>query len=147
MPRHRTMVLALFVLLCGGAALLAYWRLDHRRGDAAANQRELAIVHAALVDIARSTGAGRVTGRVEESELMRRISDIAAIAGVPDKLTSLDPGFASRLGNSDYNELPVYLRFQPINLQQLTLFAHQLAAHDIGSRAKQIELTPVEAGS
>ena len=146
MLRHRTQLLALLVLLAAGASLLAYWRLDNRRAEALAGERDLRTVHHDLADIALSTGGNRrLTAKADPSDLVRRVADVAAIAGV--QLTTREPGIPQRLGTSEYNELPVFLGFESITLRQLTVFLNQLALSDPGSRAKMIELRPREPGA
>jgi hypothetical protein len=51
------------------------------------------------------------------------------------------------LANTDYTELPVYLRFEPLTLRQLTTFLHTLTRIDPTSRPRSIELSVPEQAS
>ena len=146
MVRHRTKLLLLLVLLAAGAAFYAYTRLDRMRATALEQETNLEAVHHNLTDIAHPAGGANVAvGRLDSAELSRRLNSAAVIAGVRDNLVDIDPGAPARLGSSEYDELPVLLRFEKISLRQLTIFFEQLAANDPGSRAKMIELSPPEA--
>lgn len=147
MLQYRTQLLILFVLLSACAAFWAYTRLDSLHHKALAAEGDLVSVHRNLADMANPSGRGPgvVVGRLDSAELSRRLNSAAIIAGVKDNLVDIDPSAPARLGNSEYNELPVLLRFEKISLQQLTIFFEQLAANDPGSRAKTIELAPPEA--
>ena len=147
MRNHRTQVLGFIVFLSLCSALVAYGRLEKSRANALADERDLRSVHHDLADIVQATGGLQIAGgRLDNpSELTRRLGSAAVIAGVRDQLVDIDPGSPAKVGNSEYSELPVILRFEKITLQQLTVFFHQLSVNDPGSRAKTIELTPPEA--
>jgi hypothetical protein len=135
--------------LSGGVAAFSYFRMDAQRDSALAAERDHQIVHRDLVDLttAGGTGAQRIIpGRFDPQEVSRRLNTAAAVAGIPDKLKDVDPKNPPvRLGNTDYIEQPVILRFEGITLQQLTRYLHELASSDPGSRAKSVELSPPEA--
>jgi hypothetical protein len=144
--RHRTQFLALLVVFCAAMGFFALLHLDTRRGEALAAQRDFNAVHKDLAELTQANSAGnRVTvGRLDESELSRRLTNAAAVAGVADKLTGIEPNQPKPIGNSDYKELEVYIFFKDITVQQLTVFLHTLAQNDPGSRAKTIDLEPPE---
>ena len=146
MRNSRTPILAVIAVLSAIAALAAYGRLEKLRGNAFAGERDLGIVHRDLMAITQANGGTQIAlVSVDSNELTRRLNSAAVIAGVRDQLVDIDPGAPARVENSEYNELPVILRFEKITLQQLTVFFHQLAVNDPGSRAKTIELAPPEA--
>jgi hypothetical protein len=147
-PR-RTQLLALIVLLAAGGAAFGWYRMDQQRDAALAAQRDLQHVLRDLEDISgKAAGGQHVTvGRLDSQELSRRVNTAAVAAGILDKLKDVDRlGEPMRLGNTDYSELTVILRFEGTTLQQLTTFLHQLAATDPGSRAKSVELSVPEVG-
>lgn len=136
----------LITLLSAGAAFWSFAHADHAKVAALADERDADVVHRCLSEISQGNGgAGIVVGRLDSAELSRRLNNAAIIAGVKDNLVDIDPGIAARVGNSEYNELPVILRFEKISIRQLTVFFQQLALNDPGSRATMIELAPPEA--
>jgi hypothetical protein len=144
---RRTQLLALAVLLSAGNAVFSYLRMDGQRDGALAAERDYQIVHRDLADLMAAGGGGQrvVPGRFDPQEVSRRLNTAAAVAGIPDKLKDVDPKNPPvRLGNTDYSEQPVILRFEGITLQQLTRYLHELATSDPGSRAKSVELSPPE---
>jgi hypothetical protein len=148
MLKQRTQLLMLFVLLSAAAAIFAYVRMDRQRDLALAAERDLQAVHRDLTDIVRARGGERImVGRLDNSDLNRRLTTAAAQAGIADKLDMIEPGAELHIGSSDYAELPVMLHLKDVTLQQLTMFLHNLAATDPGSRAKSIELQPPDAAT
>jgi len=149
MRMSRTQLLIGLVLLSGIAAAFAYMRMERRRDAALAAERDLQIVHRDLAEMQTAGGGPHVVlGKFDPQELSRRLNTAAAVAGIPDKLKDVDPNNAPvRLGNSDYSERPVILRFEGVTLEQLTRFLHELAANDPGSRAKSVELSPPEGST
>jgi hypothetical protein len=145
---QRTQLLALAVLLIGGVAAFSYVRMDGQRDAALAAERDHQIVQHDLADltaVGASGGQRIIPGRFDPQEVSRRLNTAAAVAGIPDKLKDVDPKNPPvRLGNTDYSEQPVILRFEGVTLQQLTRYLHELAASDPGSRAKSVELSPPE---
>ena len=146
MQKQRTQLLMLFVVLSAIAAGFAYVRMDRQRDAALAAERDLQAVHRDLADIVRARGGERImVGRLDNSDLNRRLTTAAAQAGIADKLDMIEPAPESHIGSSDYAELPVMLHLKDVTLQQLTMFLQNLAATDPGSRAKSIELQPPES--
>ena len=145
---QRTQLLALAVLLSGGVTAFSYVRMGTQRDAALAAERDHQIVHRDLADLTSVGGSGGqriIPGRFDPQEVSRRLNTAAAVAGIPDKLKDVDPKNPPvRLGNTDYSEQPVILRFEGITLQQLTRYLHELATSDPGSRAKSVELSPPE---
>jgi hypothetical protein len=144
MHHHRTQLLTLIALLAGVGAFLAYAHLDRQRNDALAARRDAQTVEQDLSHIAQATKSIRpVAAKTDASDLVRRIADVAAIAGV--QLTDRgEPGIPQRIGQTQYSELPIFLGFESITMRQLTTFLNQLAQSDPGSRAQMIELRPRE---
>src|SRR3982074_2282975 len=147
MSRPHTPLLTLLALLAGVCSFLAYAHLDQKRADAQAAHLDAQIVERDLSRIARSTNTIRpIPAKTDASDLVRRIADVAAIAGV--QLTDRgEPGVPQHIGHTQYSELPIFLGFESITMRQLTTFLNQLAKSDPGSRAQMIELRPREGGS
>ena len=146
--KQRTQLLAFLVVLAAAATIFAYVRMDRQRGNALAAERDFQAVHHDLTEIVRARGGERImVGRLDNSDLNRRLTTAAAQAGIADKLDMLEPATEMRIGSSDYAELPVMLHLKDVTLQQLTMFLHNLAATDPGSRAKSIELQPPDGTS
>ncbi len=143
MRDRRTLLLALIAVLAGAAAIAGYVRLDHTRSDALASERDLSAVRRDLAEVMAASGsAGVAMGKMNDSEVDRRLRQAAAVAGLSEKLRSTTAGNAARIGTTDYSELPVFLRFESVTLQQLMVFLRELAVDDPGSRTKSIELSP-----
>lgn len=148
MTSQKTLILALLTLLTAGGAALSYARMDRAKDDALASERDLNAVRRDLADIAAAAGNGAATtaSKLDTSEADRRVRQAAAVAGLSEKLQArltdtLDP---RRLGNSEYSEKPVILRFEGVTLQQVLTFLHTLSTNDPGCRSVGIELSPSE---
>lgn len=148
MPARRTQLLALLLIASLATAGLAYGRFDKLRGDAHASARDLQSCRRELADLlgARAAGGAAVPVSPDMSALNRRLRDAAGVATVPDKLVSIEPGSATHLGETDYSELLVFLRFEPVTIRQLATFLQELSASDPSARPKSIELGDPKPG-
>jgi hypothetical protein len=79
----------------------------------------------------------------DKTELNQRLRQAATAAGLADA-PGTDTGTAKPIGNTDYSEMAIFLRFEPLTIRQLTIFLHTLAETDPSLRATQIELSPPE---
>jgi hypothetical protein len=75
-----------------------------------------------------------------------RLHAAAAAAEIPDP-ASIEPGTPTRVPDSDYEDLPVFVRLDALTLKQLVTFLHDLARNDASCRAKMIELSAPEGSS
>ncbi|MDB5324242.1 MAG: hypothetical protein JWN40_5873 [Phycisphaerales bacterium] len=143
MARRRTFLLALLVVtafLFGGFCHLRMLRLKEEAQIARDN---LIGAQAALAEIRRwKASPGRAAAvAMEAPQLSATLRQAALAAGLPDAPGS-EPGSATRLAGTDYSELPVFLRFEPLTMKQLTSFLVSLSRIDASARATVIELTP-----
>jgi hypothetical protein len=142
MQSRRTYLLVVLVLLAGVCAVLSASRMARLRDSAAARAGDLAFCEQRLADLsawtARSGGAAAQS--LDGEELGRRIREAAGSAGVGDKLSVEPAGAAARVGDSDYTELSVILRGEPLTLREVTSFLHALAAEDPAWRPRSIDL-------
>ena len=144
-PRRQTLWLGLLLACVAAWVPLTYVRLSKYRDDAEVAARDLAEVKLALLDVhAFRASPGRAAPvLMETAQLTQKLREAAAAAGLPDAPGS-EAGDPRRLANSDYTELPVYLRFEPLTLRQLTNFLHSLGRIDPTSRPRSIELAVPE---
>ena len=142
MHRRRTHLLLLLVALAGACALLSAVRTGRLRDAAAARAADLEFCRKHLAELAtwRGSTSGPAPAALDGEELGRRLREAAGSAGVGDKLSVEPAGAAARVGDSDYAELSVVLRGEPLTLREVTSFLHALASDDPASRAKVIEL-------
>jgi hypothetical protein len=147
MARRTSLLLSLLIVAAGLAAAVAYARMDKFRDDAERARANLAGARASMAQIrAWRSSPGRATAAtMDASQLSARLREAATAAGLADAPGS-EPDKPRRLGDSDYEEMPVYLRFEPLTLKQLTTFLVTLARIDPSSRAKSIELSPPTQG-
>jgi hypothetical protein len=149
MARRTSLLLSLLILAAGLAAVAAYLRMDKLRDDAETARANLAAARASMAQIRQwKSSPGRATAAtMDASQLSARLRDAATAAGLPDAPGSEPDNNLRRIGDSDYSEMSVYLRFEPLTLKQLTTFLVTLARIDPSSRAKSIELSPPQTGS
>jgi hypothetical protein len=145
-PRRQTTWLTLLLACVAAWVPLTYLRLAKCRDDAEVAARNLGEVKLALTEIQvwRASPGRAAPASMESPQLTQQLRDAAAAAGLPDAPGS-EAGDSRRLANSDYTELPVYLRFEPLTLRQLTVFLHTLTQIDPASRSRSIELSAPEA--
>src|SRR4051812_1762435 len=115
MARRQTFLLALLVItafLFGGFCHLRMMRLKQEAQIARDN---LAGAQAALAEIHRwKASPGRAAGEAMGTpQLTATLRQAALTAGLPDAPGS-EPGSPTRLAGTDYSELPVFLRFEPL---------------------------------
>jgi len=137
-----TRLLILLLLLSAIAAVVAYAKLDNSRDAAIASQRDLSICRADLADLSRwhsTPGSAATTG--DDRAFNKDIRIAAIAAGIPNELASVEVGQPVRFEESDYLEMPLFLRLNAVTLRQLTTFIHQLSQNDSRLRAKIIELS------
>jgi hypothetical protein len=151
MKASRTRVLILLVLAGAIAAIAGYARMAGAREAAALAGEDLEACRRYIGGIAGVTqgAAGRraLVGGPDSVALNARLREAAAAAGVADRLLSVEPGVATRLRDTDYKELQVFLRLEPVTLRQLTTFLHALSVKDADSRTKTIELSVPQRGA
>jgi hypothetical protein len=143
MARRRTYLLALLLVtafLFGG---FCHRRMLRLKEEAQIARDNLAGAQAALAEIRRwKASPGRAAAvAMETPQLTATLRQAALAAGLPDAPGS-EPGSPARLSGTDYSELPVFLRFEPLTMKQLTAFLVTLARIDPSARATVIELTP-----
>jgi hypothetical protein len=143
MPRRKTILLALLLLASMLAVGLAWLRLSKFREDAATARENLVIGRTLIADIRRwKSSPGRAAPvSADAPELTRHLRAAATAAGLTD-VPGTETEAPKRVGNTDYSELTLDLRFEPLTLRQLTTFLHTLAQIDPSSRATAIELRP-----
>jgi hypothetical protein len=141
MPKQRTPFLAILLLLAVAAALYAYFHFDAARDAAAHSAADLSTCRVLLADLSQQR-AGDATPAEDEPELNRALRSAATVAGVGDRLVSIEPGQPTSLRDSDFSETPVYLRLRAATLRQLVTFLLNLSGSTSGMRPKSIELSP-----
>ncbi|HEX4793464.1 MAG TPA: hypothetical protein VH370_06715 [Humisphaera sp.] len=145
-----TRVLILLLLLSAAAAIVAYVNLTNSRDAAIASQRDLNICRADLADLSRwqATPGAAATSSGDDRAFNKDIRIAAIAAGIPNELASVEVGQPVRFEESDYLEMPLFLRLNAVTLRQLTTFIHDLSDNDPRLRAKMIELSvPTDIGS
>jgi hypothetical protein len=143
MARRRTFLLALLLVsafLFGG---FCHRRMLRLKEEAQIARDNLVSAQAALTEIRHwKASPGRAAAvAMETPQLTATLRQAALAAGIPDAPGS-EPGSPARLAGTDYSELPVFLRFEPLTMKQLTAFLVTLARIDPSARATVIELTP-----
>ena len=144
--KRRTALLGVLLLAGALAGVLAYGRMERMKEDATAAERDLVAATSSMREIARwrsSPSRAAAPGAMEIPQLNARLRQAATAAGLPDAPGS-EPGSPTRLEGGDYSELPVFLRFEPLTLKQLTSFLVALSRIDPSARARAIELSPPE---
>ena len=146
MTGHRTTILLLLTVLAAAGMLLAMMRLNTARASALNAEHDEAVVHRGLSEIAKTNAGGPqlAFGQLNTAELQRRLTSAAVDAGAVGHLVDIESGPPARLGNSDFDEMQINLRFDKISLRELATFFDRLAAADPGSRVKSIELASPE---
>jgi hypothetical protein len=143
MSSHRaTYILAAILMLAAIAAAAGFVQMSRQRSLAQAQQRDLADSLRLLGDLSDSSKSpGRIPAtRLDGADLNRRIREAATTAAISERLASIEPNRPVRLGESDYNELMVFLRFDNVKLREVASFMHRLSAIDPACRIKTIEL-------
>lgn len=146
--RRRTMLLVFLLVPAALCALLAHFRMEKYREDAADARQNLADARRDMEEIRRwRSSPGRAAAVAPETpQLNARLREAATAAGLP-KPPGSDPNPPQRVGGSDYSEMPVYLQLEPLTMRQLTTFLVTLAKLEPSMRVKQIELSsPEERG-
>jgi hypothetical protein len=142
MTARQTKLLVLLLLIAGVCAWISWSRMDRLHDAAQTAQQDLDVCRGYLHDLSATGTATTLTGAVDASELNRRLREAAASAQISEKLVSVEPSQAQRLANSDYSELPVFLRLESVDLRQLVAFLQQLGGSDAGCRTKLLNLDP-----
>jgi hypothetical protein len=143
MARRQTFLLTLLLVtafLFGG---FCHRRMMRLREDAQIARENFERARAAMAEIHRwKASPGRAAAvAMETPQLSARLREAALAAGLGDAPGS-EPGSPAQLAGTDYSELPVFLRFEPLTLKQLTAFLVSLSRIDPSARATVIELTP-----
>ena len=147
MARRQTFLLALLLVtafLFGGFCHRRMMRLQEEAQTAHDN---LISARANLAEIHRwKSSPGRAAAvAMEAPQLSAKLRQAALAAGLGDAPGS-EPGTPAQLAGTDYSELPVFLRFEPLTIKQLTAFLITLSSIDPSARSTVIELTPPEPG-
>lgn len=143
MAKRKTMLLALLVLCGVFAAAATYFRMSELRESAATAQAHLIEGERTIKEIRDwKASPGRAAAvSADTPELTKHLRQAASAAGLADA-PGIETDTPKPIGNSDYSEMALDLRFEPLTLRQLTTFLHTLAQIDPNSRATQIELSP-----
>ena len=145
MAKGKTTLLSL--LLIGGlfAMVVAYFHMSSTGEAAAIAQANLVNGRQTIKEIHDwKASPGRAAAvSADKTELNERLRKAATAAGLADA-PGTDTGTAKPIGNTDYSEMAIFLRFEPLTIRQLTMFLHVLAETDPSLRATQIELSPPE---
>jgi hypothetical protein len=148
MAQRRTLLLILLLVACGLTAVVAWLRMSDLRASARVATAGVTDAKRDLDDLRHwRTSPGRAAPVLADTpELTRRLREAATVAGLSEPPGS-EPDNPKPVADSDYSEMLVYLRFQPLTLRQLTTFLHTLSRIDASSRAKSIELHPPDASA
>jgi hypothetical protein len=143
MAKRTTFLLVLLVVtafLFGG---FCHRRMLRLKEEAQTAHDNLNSARSALTEIRQwKASPGRAAATpMESSQLTATLRRAALAAGLPDAPGS-EPGNPTRVAGTDYTELPVFLRFEPLTMKQLTSFLVNLSHIDASVRATVIELTP-----
>jgi hypothetical protein len=146
MARRRTLLLSTLLLVTLLTAVVAFLRMGRLKEAAESAGQELVDARRAMADIRRwRASPGRAAAASMESpQLAAKLREAATAAGL-----AAEPGMEPddkpvRLGESDYSELRVFLRFEPMTLRQLTTFLVALGRIEPSGRVQSIELAPPE---
>ena len=148
MARRKTILLALLLIVSFLTMAIAYLRMSKFRDDAALAQANLVNGQLTISEIHQwKASPGRASAVTADTpELTRHLRQAATAAGLADT-PGTEPEPAKAVGNSDYSEMALDLRFEPLTLRQLTTFLHTLAKIDPNSRAKAIELSAPDSSA
>jgi hypothetical protein len=143
-PRQRTQLLALLLIPSAIAAASGWSSLNTNRANALDRQKDLAICNTELatINVKAATSAGQNTATTDDLAINRRLRGAAIAAHLSDQLSSVDPGAAVRLPDSDYLQTPIYLRLNAVTLRELVSFLYELSSTDNALRTSDIELSP-----
>jgi hypothetical protein len=147
MAKRRTKLLILLLAPAALCALLAFFRKDKLKDDAAAARQNLADARRDIEEIRRwrsSPGRAAPLASMETPRLNARLREAATAAGLTDAPGS-EANQPQRLGGTDYSEMTVYLRPEPLTMHQLTTFLVTLARIEPSARVKTIELSAPES--
>jgi len=142
MARRKTILLSLLLLAGFLVMIIAAIRMNKFRDDAATAQANLLQGQRTIKEIRQwKASPGRAAAvSADTPELTRRLRQAATAAGLAEP-PGIEPESPKPIGNSDYSEMALDLRFEPLTLRQLSTFLHTLAKIDPSSRAKAIELS------
>jgi hypothetical protein len=146
MAKRRTTLLVLLLAPAALCALLAFFRMEKVREDAAVSRQSLADARRDLEEIRRwRSSPGRAAAvSMETPQLNAKLREAATAAGLTDAPGS-EANAPQRLGGTDYSETTVYLRPEPLTMRQLTTFLVTLARIEPSARVKTIELSDPQA--
>src|SRR4051794_10342521 len=147
MSSRFTSTLSLLLIASVIAAAVAFAHMRRQRAAAEIESDNLGDSLHLLADLKHSAKSPIAAARLDGADLNRRIRQAATSAGISDRLSGVEPNRPTRVRESDYNELMVFLRFENVNLRQLGGFMHQLSSADPGCRIKSIELEAPAQGA
>ena len=137
-----TKLLAAVVVTSAFAFALAAGRLGRAARAAADAGEAFSRASAQLAELSRGGGSVAAPAtRADPAGIDRQLRDAAGVAGVADRLVSVEPGEANHVAGTGRQELPVFLRVEPVALRDLVTFLHELTRADSSCRAAAIELS------
>lgn len=145
MAKRKTTLLSLLLVAGVFAMVLAYFHLSAVSEAAAIAQANLLNGRQTIREIHDwKASPGRAAAvSADNTELNQRLRQAATAAALADA-PGTDTGTVKPIGNTDYSEMAIFLRFEPLTIRELTTFLHALAETDPSLRATQIELSPPE---
>ena len=146
---RRTSLLMLLVVISVICCAIASRYMAGKRAAALSLGNDLAVSQQYLADLTALRDSPRrvATAPPNRAELNQKLRSAADSAGAGDKLTSVEPAQPLPVQGSDYAELPVLLRFDPMPLRDLAAFLGDLSLNDPGSRPSSIRLSTPPAGA
>jgi hypothetical protein len=136
-----------FIILFAGLIALCGWSyLEFTTSqDKAAGAAEDVMVCRRLAEQIKKLQVQPLRAATEarsSTEVARLIESSAKVAGLPTtSILQIDPQSPRRLGNSAYKEQPTHVELRDINLRQLVVFLHTLAADEQGLDLAELRLS------
>jgi hypothetical protein len=142
MSKRTTLLATLLLAVSLLTMLIASARMTKLHEDAGRARDSAQAVAQSIDHIHRwKTSPGQASSAPPETpQLTSQLRQAAAAAALNDTPGS-EPNTPTRLANTDYTQTLVFLRFEPLTLQQLTTFLIKLNQIDPTSRPKTIELS------
>src|SRR4051812_14001741 len=121
MTRIRTSLLIALLIVSGLTSAIAYSHLLSTRDRAQASAADLARCQTYLADLraTRSSDAPAIRPATDDSAINQLLREAALASNTTSALTGIEPGQATRIEGTDYQETPVFLRLEPTPLKEL----------------------------